>query len=156
VKERVRHIVYVNPETYLKEEPQTTARFIGEINGKLGGEEYLLIGPGRWGTTSPFLGVPVAYSQVSNVGTFVEFSHQRFTPELSWGTHFFGDMLADQRFYLAVFPEKGDLFDVEWLSAQPRAKGTGKVVSWIQVPKGLTVVADGARRMGRVVVHEGD
>jgi hypothetical protein len=155
VKERVRHIVYVSPESYLQEAPQATAASIGEINERLGGEEYLLIGPGRWGTTNPSLGVPVEYSQVSNVGAFVEVSHERFTPELSWGTHFFGDMLADQRFYLGVFPERGDVFDADWLSAQPRAKGTGEVVSWIQVPQGLTVVADGAKRMGRVVVPEG-
>jgi hypothetical protein len=154
VKERIKHIIYVSPESYLTEEPQATAGFIGEINERLGGEEYLLIGPGRWGTTNPLLGVPVEYSQVSNVGTLVEVSHERFTPELSWGTHFFGDMLADQRFYLAVFPEKGDVFDAQWLSSQPKAKGTGKVVSWIQLPRGLTVVADGAKRMGRVVFPE--
>jgi len=154
VKERIRHIIYVSPEAYLTEEPQATAAFIGEINERLGGEEYLLIGPGRWGTTNPLLGVPVEYSQVSNVGTLVEVSHERFTPELSWGTHFFGDMLADQRFYLAVFPEKGDVLDVQWLSSQPKTKGTGKAVSWIQLPRGLIVVADGAKRRGRVVFPE--
>ena len=90
--EGVRHIIYVDPDLYGKSPDfYDVARAVGEINKELDGERYLLVGPGRWGSSNPSLGVPVRYSELSNSGCLVEIGipSKGMTPELSYGTHFF-------------------------------------------------------------------
>jgi hypothetical protein len=67
----------------------------------------MLLGPGRWGTTTPSLGVPVRFSEINNVGFLGEIAYTdgNLMPELSFGTHFFQDLVETNIFYLAIFPE---------------------------------------------------
>jgi hypothetical protein len=77
----------------------------------------LLMGPGRWGTTTPSLGVPVRFAEINNVAVLAEvaFSAGNLMPELSFGTHFFQDLVETHIFYVALFPEKKDcIFDDAW------------------------------------------
>jgi len=76
------------------------------------------MGPGRWGTTTPSLGVPVKFAEINNVVVLTEiaFSAGNLIPELSFGTHFFQDLVETKIFYAALFPEKKDvIFNSRWL-----------------------------------------
>ncbi|MDR1483022.1 MAG: PEP/pyruvate-binding domain-containing protein [Synergistaceae bacterium] len=109
--ENVRHLVYVDAGAYRSRwDPSAAARAIGEINSRLSGMRYILAGPGRWGSRNPTLGVPVRYDQICNCGCLVEISvpELNFSPELSFGTHFFLDMDADGILYLPVFHRQKD------------------------------------------------
>lgn len=104
------YIVYVSVEEYLKlpeQEKYGIARQIGMINHALKGKNALLMGPGRWGTTTPSLGVPVHFTELCHMSCICEISYaeQGLMPELSYGSHFFQDLVESGVFYVALFPE---------------------------------------------------
>ncbi|MFQ5598976.1 MAG: PEP/pyruvate-binding domain-containing protein, partial [Candidatus Krumholzibacteriia bacterium] len=152
---RIRNIVYVRPERYLADPAGVTVRHIGEINLQLEEEGYVLIGPGRWGTRNEQLGVPVLYSHISNARVLVEVSLAGFTPELSYGTHFFGDLFADDVPYIPVFPERRDRFNRDWLENAP-GQDFGAAVRWIRLEEGVGVVVDGSRSHALIYIAEPD
>jgi hypothetical protein len=95
-------------------------RIIGTLNREIKNKQELptlLMGPGRWGTTTPSLGVPVKFAEINNVTALAEisFSAGNLMPELSFGTHFFQDLVETGIFYIALFPEKKEVvFDSRW------------------------------------------
>ena len=108
-------LIYVEPEGYsrlITSERYEIARLIGKLNKQLGGMRgtlpTLLMGPGRWGTTTPSLGIPVGFSEINNVSVLVEIEYETgsLTPELSFGTHFFQDLVETSIFYAAIFPRR--------------------------------------------------
>jgi hypothetical protein len=111
-------IVYVVPETYsnLKEYLKyEVARTIGRLNRLLDDKDTIptmLLGPGRWGTTTPSLGVPVRFSEINKAAVLGEIAYARrgFAPELSFGSHFFQDIVEIEIFYTAIFPDKEGVF----------------------------------------------
>jgi hypothetical protein len=120
----IKRIIYVDPEGYIKlslSEKYDIARLIGRLNRQIRDRETtptLLMGPGRWGTTTPSLGVPVRFSEINNLSIIVEIEYEggSLVPELSFGTHFFQDLVETDIFYVALFPGKGDVqFNREWL-----------------------------------------
>ncbi len=110
---RLDWILYVHPGLYgtLPENARhAVARAIGEINralGKLGGA-VLAIGPGRWGTHMASLGVPVNFSEINHVAALCEVAqmHAFLTPDISLGTHFFGELVELNMLYFALFPDR--------------------------------------------------
>lgn len=101
-------VVMVRPETYKElsdRDKYSIARTIGQLNTKLKGQSVLLLGPGRWGTTTPSLGVPVHFSELSQMAVICEVSSPEagFMPELSYGSHFFQDLVEAGIFYVALF-----------------------------------------------------
>ena len=121
--ENIHHIVYVDPDLYGKDQSYfEVAREIGRINHKLSGPNYILAGPGRWGSTNPKLGVPVRYNEICHCGCLVEIGilESDYTPELSYGTHFFLDLDVDGTLYLPVFDGmKGNVLNREWFESTP-------------------------------------
>ncbi len=112
-------IVYVDPERYCRlssrSEQFDIARAVGVINRKLAGKENvhaMLLGPGRWGTSTPSLGVPVTFSEINNMSVLGEiaFSSDNVMPELSYGSHFFQDLVESGIFYLALFPDRPEVY----------------------------------------------
>ncbi|MCX8023036.1 MAG: PEP/pyruvate-binding domain-containing protein [Syntrophorhabdaceae bacterium] len=118
VAKTIKRLIYVNPLTYSKlpiTQKYDVARFIGKINRTIKKRDQmpvLLIGPGRWGTTTPSLGVPVRFSEINNMTAIGEIAYLdgNLMPELSYGTHFFQDLVEADIFYLALFPENPDTF----------------------------------------------
>jgi hypothetical protein len=110
---RLDWILYVHPELYGALEENTrhaVARAIGEINralGKLGGT-VLAVAPGRWGTHMASLGVPVNFSEINHVAALCEVAqmHAFLTPDISLGTHFFGELVELNMLYFALFPDR--------------------------------------------------
>jgi hypothetical protein len=112
-------IVYVDPKAYCAVASQSgkydIARAIGAINRQIPDKKDLtvmLLGPGRWGTSTPSLGVPVSFSEIDNMSILGElaFSGNNVMPELSFGTHFFQDLVETGIFYLALFPDHPEVY----------------------------------------------
>ncbi|MDK2784139.1 MAG: hypothetical protein PWQ41_641 [Bacillota bacterium] len=152
----VRHLVYVDPYIYQETaDKHAVAREVGRVNRRLEGERYILVGPGRWGSTSPELGVPVNYSEISNCGLLVELGIRQanFVPELSYGTHFFADLEVDGILYLPVFDTiPTNVFNTSWFQNYP-AEPTGHPA--VRVYSGLfNVYLDGEGMCGCVAVSQ--
>lgn len=151
--EGARHIVYVDPDLYGKNPDfSDVARAVGDVNDTMKEERYILVGPGRWGSSNPLLGVPVRYNEISNSGCLVELGipHKGMAPELSYGTHFFLDLDGDNILYLPVFEgEKGNVFNREWFNAHPWEK-TGHPA--VRLYEGnFDVLLDGDSEVGIVI-----
>lgn len=131
------------------------ARAVGELNRQLENERYILVGPGRWGSANPTLGVPVQYHELSNSGCLVElgFPEGGMTPELSFGTHFFLDLDVDNILYLPVFVgEEGNVFNREWFRSHPYEEGHHP---FVRVYRGrFDVLLDGEDEVGVIVSRE--
>lgn len=107
------YIIFVSVEEYLKLSEQDKygiARQIGMLNQALKGKNAMLMGPGRWGTTTPSLGVPVHFTEICHMACICEISYadRGIMPELSYGSHFFQDLVESGVFYVALFPEHTD------------------------------------------------
>jgi len=123
VSQHIKRIVYVDPEKYnelVLSDKYEIARIVGNLNRDIRDREslpVLLMGPGRWGTTTPSLGVPVKFAEINNIAVLAEiaFSAGNLMPELSFGTHFFQDLVETNIFYIALFPEKEEAtLNKEW------------------------------------------
>jgi hypothetical protein len=104
-------VIYVPAKAYLalpERDKYQVARVIGALNTCLRGQKVLLIGPGRWGSTTPSLGVPAHFSELCHMTALAEVSYSEggFAPELSFGSHFFADLVESGMFYAAVYPER--------------------------------------------------
>jgi hypothetical protein len=105
---RIRFILYIPTAGYFKlgtvQERNDIGRVVGEVNQRMKGEDYICIGPGRWGTSNPDLGIFVNYSDIYNAKALVEITGKGrgAVPEPSLGTHFFQDLLEAQIYPLAV------------------------------------------------------
>jgi len=108
--DNIGYIVYVVPAAYRAMptgEKYSIARLVGKINHALEGKRFVLMGPGRWGSTNPELGVPVRYSEICNASALVEVSVREgdYLPEVSYGTHFFQDLVEDKIVYAPLYPD---------------------------------------------------
>ncbi|MDQ2087429.1 PEP/pyruvate-binding domain-containing protein [Herbivorax sp. ANBcel31] len=109
-------VVYVNPIEYSKlekhEDLVSVGRAVSELNSILPRRSFILMGPGRWGSRGDIkLGVPVAYSDINNTSMLIEIAvkKSKYQPELSFGTHFFQDLVEENIKYLPLYPEDTDV-----------------------------------------------
>ena len=112
----VRYFVYISPYAYREivreEDRPALARLVGRINARLAGEAFILVGPGRWGSHNPGLGIPVGYGDIYHARALVEVVPDSRAPEPSYGTHFFQDLVEAKIFPLAVaLDDSGDEFN---------------------------------------------
>jgi Pyruvate phosphate dikinase, AMP/ATP-binding domain len=111
----ITHVIYITPEGYftLGSQPERThiAHLVSKLNGKLGGKTFITIGPGRWGTVNPDLGVPIKYGDIYNTRALVEVSGHGVgaAPEPSFGTHFFQDLVEANIYPLAIYLDDPDV-----------------------------------------------
>ncbi len=134
----VDYIVHVDARPYLDLTPQQkyqTARTVGTLNALLKGKNAVLLGPGRWGTSTISLGVPVNFMEICHFLSVAEVSYNErgLVPELSYGSHFFQDLVEAGTFYTAIHQDEDDCeYHVEALQELPEcftdlvpeAKGT--------------------------------
>jgi hypothetical protein len=110
IVERIKYIVYVDPVAYSKIPDNTIrlelARVIGRLNKCLEGEKFVLMGPGRWGSSNIDLGIKVTYADIYNTSMLIEIAvaDGGATTEVSYGTHFFQDLVESNIYPLSVFP----------------------------------------------------
>jgi len=124
----IKRIVFVAPKQYEAlpiQQKYDIARTVGALNKQVTNKEdtgMLLLGPGRWGTTTPSLGIPVSFSEINNVAVLGELACEgsNLVPDLSFGTHFFQDLVETDIFYVAIFPNyEGFSFNEKWFLSQP-------------------------------------
>jgi hypothetical protein len=121
------HVVYVSPEAYGRlpdlETLTQVGRAVGRLNSVLPRRRFALVGPGRWGSRGDVrLGVNVTYSDINNTALLMEVAARRgsYVPEVSFGTHFFQDLVEAEIRYLPLFPgEHGQRFHPELLTGAP-------------------------------------
>ena len=154
LREGIRDVVYVRRQRWSAAHNKAIAAEVGELNRELEaeGRPYVLIGPGRWGTADPWLGIPVRWSQISSAGVIVEASPRGYDIELSQGTHFFQHITALEVGFLSLPPgaDKAtgeEYIDCEWLDARPAHRET-EHVRRLRFDSPLTVVLDGRRGRG--------
>ena len=153
----IRYVIYIRPDAYAalpsSSQKAEVARVVGRLNQKLAGERFILIGPGRWGSSSMDLGVKVSYADIYNARMLVELgiSGTDATPEVSYGTHFFQDLVEAQIYPLAIFPDApGALFKTEFFegSANSLADLLPEDARWGDVVRVLDIPAlTGGRRL---------
>lgn len=112
----ITHIVYVDPQSYdeLTDRSDLLAvgRAVGSLNKLLPKRRFILMGPGRWGSRGDIkLGVRVTYSDISNTAVLIEIARKKgnYLPDLSFGTHFFQDLVEAQIRYLPLYPDDKDI-----------------------------------------------
>lgn len=122
----IRYILFVPSEGYFSLSTQAgrtqLERAIGQLNTALKGRTYIAIGPGRWGTSTPDLGIRVSYNDIYNARALVELAGGTVgaSPEPSFGTHFFQDLMEAQIYPLAVFLDDQDtIFNHEFFYTTP-------------------------------------
>jgi pyruvate,water dikinase len=123
----ITHIVYVDPHSYDRLSKRTdllaVGRAVGRLNKLLPRRRFILIGPGRWGSRGDIkLGVKVTYSDISNTAAIMEIAHQKgnYLPDLSFGTHFFQDLVEAEIRYLPLYPDDpGTVFKESFFRDSP-------------------------------------
>jgi pyruvate, water dikinase len=146
----ISHVVYVDPEAYARLELdriREVGRAVGRLNRLLPKRQFILMGPGRWGSRGDIrLGVPVTYADISNAAVIVEIARQKggYLPDLSFGTHFFQDLVESNIRYLPLYPDDPDVvFNEAFFRRAPNAlaslvpefEGLAEVVRVIDVPR---------------------
>lgn len=150
--DNITRIVYVRPDTFCSFNNRAIAAEIAEINRKMldCGEGYILIGPGRWGSSDDALGVPVRWADISAARLIVETALNNYRIEPSQGTHFFQNLTSFGVGYFTVNPfGSDDYLDQEYLDARP-AEYESKFVRVINFSTPITIGIDGRRTAGLV------
>jgi hypothetical protein len=126
IVENIRYVLFVTSEGYFKLSTQAERtqleRAIGQLNAALREKTFIAVGPGRWGTSTPDLGVHVAYADIYNACALVELVGEDIgaSPEPSFGTHFFQDLMEAGIYPLAVFlDEKDTIFKRDFFHTTP-------------------------------------
>jgi len=148
-------LVYVDPEEFDKMNTKEIARNIQEVNQQLLGEDrpYVLIGPGRWGTRDPYIGIPVNWSQISGARVIVETSLENFPLDASLGSHFFHNVTSMNVGYFSIqHTSRSSFIRWEFLKKQELITEKG-AVKCIRFPEPLCIMMDGKRRISTILSH---
>ncbi|MCD4657279.1 MAG: histidine kinase [Planctomycetes bacterium] len=154
--EDIRDIIYVKPENFNRTLTETIAREVSTINAKLKKEDrtYILIGQGRWGTADRWLGIPVSWSDISNVRFIVETDMQDISVKPSQGTHFFQNITSLGIGYFTVnFGNLGGKLDYDWLNKQ-KALNETEHVRHVRFKENLRIVIDGSKGTGAILKNK--
>lgn len=152
----IQDIVYVKPQAFSSSKTQDIALKVSRLNDWFIHQRthYVLIGPGRWGSADPWLGIPVKWPQISNARLIVEsgLSHYRVDP--SQGTHFFQNLTSFRVGYFTVNPYIRDgYYDVDYLSTLPAAY-EDEYLRHVRFGHALQIFIDGRNKLGVVIKPE--
>jgi len=153
--EGITDIVYVKPDKFDKTKTLDIQREVGILNDylKQHNRNYILMGPGRWGTRDRFLGIPVKWNDINHARVIVEYALDDFIIDASQGTHFFHNLVAMNIGYFNVAHRtEPDFIDWKWLKKQRKSKDL-KYVSLIHLKNPVLVKMDG--KSGIAVVELG-
>ncbi|MFZ4582140.1 MAG: PEP/pyruvate-binding domain-containing protein [Paludibacter sp.] len=149
-------VVYVRPEAFKATNNERIATEIDKINRQLMSENrnYMLVGPGRWGSSDPWLGIPVKWSNICNARLIVEsgLSHYRVDP--SQGTHFFQNLTSLGVAYFTINPFQNDgTYDVDFLNKE-EAQTENEHIRHIRFASPIVAKIDGRKNIGVILKPE--
>jgi len=150
----IRDIVFVKSENFDRANMIHMVDDIAEYNQKFKNknESYMLLGPGRWGTSDRWLGIPTKWDQISSARVIVEADYGDFVVEPSFGTHFFQNLITFQIGYLTVNSQsKNNFLDWDWLNSIKAVSET-EYVRHVRLKRPLNIMIDG--RIGKAVVFK--
>jgi hypothetical protein len=148
----LRDAVVVDFHRFERAQSAEVAKGVAHFNSKLNeeGRPYILIGVGRWGSTEPWLGIPVEWDEISGARVIVEAGFRDFRVTPSQGSHFFQNLSAFQVGYFTVNPDAGDGFvDWDWLTSNQAAEECG-CVRHLHFDDPLAVVMNGKTSQGMI------
>lgn len=153
IVEGLEDIVYVKPDGFQAKHTRAVAEELSIVNRCLAadGRTYVLIGFGRWGSSDPWLGIPVEWGQISGARVLLEATLPDMNVELSQGSHFFHNLTSFQVLYFSVQHDGKYRIDWPWLKAQPAAMDL-EYVRHVHLDKPLTAKVDGHRMRGVLLV----
>lgn len=150
--ENVSTIVYVRPDNFSSINNQKIAEEIEQLNRDFTKEQkgYVLIGPGRWGSSDTALGIPVKWPHISNAKLIVEASMSNYRIEPSQGTHFFQNLTSFGVGYFTINPSSNDgIYDIDYLNSLP-ATYESEYIRIVEFPNSLTIGINGRKGVGVV------
>ena len=149
----VQDIIYVKTGAFNSSNNQLIAYEIEKMNRSFTDQEkgYVLVGPGRWGSSDSWLGIPVKWPHISNARVIVECGLENYRVDPSQGTHFFQNLTSFGVGYFTVNPFKGDgWFDEAFLNAQPAVEET-EDLRHVRFDAPITIKMDGKKSLGVVL-----
>ncbi len=149
----VQDVIYVKTGAFNSANNQSIAYEIEKMNRAFTEQEkgYVLVGPGRWGSSDPWLGIPVKWPHISNARVIVECGLENYRVDPSQGTHFFQNLTSFGVGYFTINPFKGDgWFDEEFLSAFPAVEET-EYLRHVHFDQPIVIKMDGRRSLGVVL-----
>jgi hypothetical protein len=154
IVDTIRDLVYVKPETFESRHTRAVAGELEKINRGLTADRtpYVLIGFGRWGSSDPWLGIPVVWGQIGGVKVLVEATLPNMNVELSQGSHFFHNLSSFGVSYLSVHHDQKPGIDWEWLDTREVVTDL-EFVRHIRLEKPLIAKVDGRAARG-VIRHQ--
>jgi len=155
IYEGLRDVVYVRTENFKPSDNQLLVDEISAINKEIleAKGTYILIGPGRWGSSDPWLGIPVKWSDISGAQLIVEAGLNKYRVDPSQGTHFFQNLTSFGVGYFTINPYLNDgVIDYETLDALPALYENDKI-RHVRLPKPMTLMMDGMKKIGVVRIN---
>lgn len=153
ISDNVHDIIYLKTDKFDASKNPLISREIENLNNNFAkeGKEYVLVGPGRWGSSDPWLGVPVKWAHISQARLIVESSLEHYRIEPSQGTHFFQNLTSFGVGYFTVNPyiENDGFFDEEFLNLQPSVFETD-YIRHVHFDLPIHIKINGKKRMGVV------
>ena len=149
----IQDVVYVKTDRYSAARNPDRARQIEKLNRQMldQGRPYILIGPGRWGSNDPWLGIPVKWPHISGARLIVEAGLTGYRVDPSQGTHFFQNLTSFGVGYFTINAYRADgLYDQAWLDAQTAEQETD-LIRLVHLDRPLTVKMDGKKKKGVVL-----
>ncbi|HEX3009661.1 MAG TPA: PEP/pyruvate-binding domain-containing protein [Bacteroidales bacterium] len=143
-------LVYIKPESFKSSETKVIAREVEELNQKFIYEKrnYVLIGPGRWGSSDPWLGIPVKWPQISEARIIIESGLDKYRIDPSQGTHFFQNITTFGVGYMTINPYMNDgFFDINYLASQTAHNETHHL-RHVRFRQPIVVKIDGRQNIG--------
>ncbi|OYT15679.1 MAG: phosphoenolpyruvate synthase [Bacteroidetes bacterium 4572_77] len=152
----IKDVIYVKPEKFDAAKTKDIAGVIGVLNEKMIAEDknYVLIGPGRWGSSDPWLGIPVQWPQISMARLIVESGLANYRIDPSQGTHFFQNLTSFRVGYFTINPFINDgYYDLDFLNQQ-KCIFEDDFVRHVQLPQDLVIKLDGKHNKGVIMRPE--
>ncbi|MCF8070162.1 MAG: phosphoenolpyruvate synthase/pyruvate phosphate dikinase [Desulfobacterales bacterium] len=144
IKDDIADIIYIKPDVFEAGKTPRIAMEIGKLNAKMLTEnkKYMLVGPGRWGSTDRWLGIPVKWPEISGVNVMVETAHPELNAEPSQGSHFFHNVTTLGITYLNIGHSGDDFVNWDWLTSLPVVDET-PFLAHAKLDKPFVLKADG-------------
>ena len=144
----ITHIIYVDVENFNVSKTEIIAYEIEKLNKKLDNKSYILIGPGRWGSTDPWLGIPVEWEQINNAKVIIELGIEGLEPDPSFGSHFFQNLTSLHLGYY-TFNKSQSKKNINWnLLSKLKVIESLDYVKLIQIDKKLESIINGKTGQG--------
>ena len=149
--DQIHDLIVVRPDSFNPAKTPDIAKEVDKMNQNFGlKENYILSGPGRWGSADPWLGIPVRWQQISQAKVIIEVGRTDMPVDPSFGSHFFQNITSLHVAYFTIDPRRRkDLLDMDWLS-QDNLVQSGKFVDWYRFDQPFLATLDGTTGKGLI------